>query len=107
MRHERGLSAATAVAHERDGHRELAARRGRLPQIGGFMYRAVGKSMMAGLPRRSARCTRAAAPRDDLGELGRSWVCRPFENAASEVDMTGPRLGGGAGPTSAAIRDVG
>ena len=81
--------AATAVAHERDGHRELAAAsRATSLRSAALCTALLERDMMAGLAEALRALYEAAAPRDDdLGELGEILGLSPFsENAASEVD---------------------
>ena len=83
------MSAATAVAHERDGHRELAAAsRATSLRSAALCTALLERDMMAGLAEALRALYEAAAPRDDdLGELGEILGLSPFsENAASEVD---------------------
>ena len=66
------MSAATAVAHERDGHRELAAAsRATSLRSAAVCTALLERDMMAGLAEALRALYEAAAPRDDdLGELG-------------------------------------
>ena len=83
------MSAATAVAHERDGHRDLAAAsRATSLRSAALCTALLERDMMAGLAEALRALYEAAAPRDDdLGELGEILGLSPFsENAASEVD---------------------
>ena len=66
------MSAATAVAHERDGHRELAAAsRATSSRSAALCTALLERDMMAGLAEALRALYEAAAPRDDdLGELG-------------------------------------
>ena len=66
------MSAATAVAHERDGHRDLAAAsRATSLRSAALCTALLERDMMAGLAEALRALYEAAAPRDDdLGELG-------------------------------------
>jgi hypothetical protein len=66
------MSAATAVAHERDGHRDLAAAsRATSSRSAALCTALLERDMMAGLAEALRALYEAAAPRDDdLGELG-------------------------------------
>ena len=66
------MSSATAVAHERDGHRDLAAAsRATSSRSAALCTALLERDMMAGLAEALRALYEAAAPRDDdLGELG-------------------------------------
>ena len=66
------MSAATAIQHERDGHRDLAAAsRATSSRSAALCTALLERDMMAGLAEALRALYEAAAPRDDdLGELG-------------------------------------
>ena len=81
------MSSATAVAHERDGHRDLAAAsRATSSRSAALCTALLERDMMAGLAEALRALYEAAAPRDDdLGELG-EILGLSSDAAPSQVD---------------------
>lgn len=65
------MSSATAIAHERDGHHDLArASRSTAKRSAALCSALLERDLMLGLPEALRALYDAVAPRDDLGELG-------------------------------------